>query len=95
MKRNKSKKKGKGKKNKSNDIDKYFDTTNFDTHLHFQPEIPAKFISTHPLKHHIFCVYDKTEIQVIWLDQESMTQKMKHRIIENKKEIKSIVFTKD
>lgn len=95
MEKNKSKRGQKMKKGKDNDIDKYFDTTNFDTHMHLEPEIPAKQISTHPLKQEIFCVYDKIEVQVIWLDKASMTQVQKFRLIDNKSEIKSAVFTKD
>jgi hypothetical protein len=86
-----------GKKGKADqNIEKYFDTTNFDSHLHFETQIQAKQIATHPLKYDILCVYDlKTEIQVIWLDKTTMTQVHKHRLIDNEKEIKTVVFSKD
>lgn len=77
-------------------IDKYFDTTNFDNHLHFEPQIQAKQIATHPLKYDILCVYDlKTEIQIVWLDKAAMNQVQKHRLLDVEREIKTVVFSKD
>lgn len=98
----KSKKKGKkgskgqdAKSEDNTDIEKYFDSTNFDTHLHFKPGIPARMISTHPVKPEILAVYDKSDIEVIWLDKESMTEVNKYMVIENKQEVKCIVFNKN
>jgi hypothetical protein len=89
---NEDKKKKSKKKKKNNDdsmdIEKYFDNSNFDSHLHFTPQIQAKLIATHPLLTHLLAVYEKSEVQIIWLDTQSMTQVKKHLTIDNKQEIK-------
>mmetsp|Transcript_18259 Transcript_18259/g.17955 ORF Transcript_18259/g.17955 Transcript_18259/m.17955 type:complete len:220 (-) Transcript_18259:797-1456(-) len=95
MRRNKARKGQKSKKGGTNDIEKYFDTTNFENKLRLEAQIPCKKISTHPLKYEILCIYDKAEIQVIWLDKDSMTEVKRFQLIDNKLEIKSVEFTKD
>jgi hypothetical protein len=80
------KKSKKSSKNSEEDIEKYFDTTSFDTHLHFEPQIQAKLIATHPLKENILCVYDKQEIQILWLDEDNLSQVTKHMLIHQNSE---------
>ena len=102
----KKSKKKKSKKNKtsaqkdkiedSNDVDKYFDNPNFICWMEMTPEFNAKLIATHPMKHEILAVYDKNEIQVIWLNKEEMNFIQKFLVFDNnKQEIKSIIFSKD
>ena len=88
MKKNKNKRSQKSKKGKNNDIEKYFDTTNFDSQLTLEPQIPCRKISTHPLKYDIFCIYEKAELQVIWLEKQSMSKIKRFTLLDNKLEIK-------
>lgn len=58
-------------------------------------QIQAKMIARHPVKHEIFAVYDKSEIEVIWLDPSNFSQVEKYMVFSNGDEIKTIEFTKD